>query len=235
MTAPGIPGDADAHASGTTPTGATPTAVIFAGGDPPEHEVLRGLPEVAYVIAADSGLVHAQQAGFAVDVVIGDLDSAPADALDDARIEGVEIAEFPEDKDQTDLELAFERALEVGVDSLVVLCADGGRPDHFLANVGLLARDRYSSMRITAFFGRCRVAVVRDTVTLHGQIGDLLTLLAVGGPASDITTTGLHWPLTAATVAPGETRGVSNTFDTGSATVTIGRGVLFAIQPEGTR
>ena len=38
------------------------------------------LPEADYVIAADSGVEHAIDAGFVVDVVVGDLDSASAEA-----------------------------------------------------------------------------------------------------------------------------------------------------------
>ena len=47
-------------------------------------------------------------------------------------------------------------------------------------------------------------------MSLLGAPGAVLTLLALGGPASGVTTDGLRWPLRAETLQPGSTRGVSN-------------------------
>lgn len=216
---------------------APPTAVVFAGGDPPARAVLDRLPAGAYVIAADSGLVHAQQAGFDVDVVVGDLDSVPADSLDDARIAGTAIERHPVDKDATDLELAFDRARDVGVERVVLLCADGGRVDHFLANVALLGHERYSTLTMIAYLDETRVEVVRPGRDAHvqGRSGDLVTLLALGGPATGVTTTGLHWALRDADLIPGSTLGVSNVFETAVATIAVAAGALLVVQPNGTR
>ena len=79
--------------------------------------------------------------------------------------------------------------------------------------------------------GAARVAVVRDAATLHGPIGDLVTLLPVHGPARGVTTTGLLYPLDAEDLPAGTTRGVSNELVHDPATVTVADGVLVAIQP----
>ena len=57
-------------------------------------------------------------------------------------------------------------------------------------------------------------------------------LLAVGGPATGITTTGLRWALTDGTLAPGSSRGVSNEFTGDAAEITLTAGVLLAIAPD---
>ena len=60
-----------------------------------------------------------------------------------------------------------------------------------------------------------------EGVSLVGAPGAVLTLLALGGPASGITTTGLRWPLRAETLQPGSTRGVSNEIVSGPVRVEL--------------
>ena len=45
-----------------------------------------------------------------------------------------------------------------------------------------------------------------------GEPGELVSLLAVNGPAEGVTTEGLAYPLRGETLEPGSTRGVSNVF-----------------------
>ncbi len=58
---------------------------------------------------------------------------------------------------------------------------------------------------------------------------DLVSLLATGGPAAGVSTTGLRWPLDDAVLEPGSTRGVSNELTGGRATVTVREGSLLVI------
>jgi thiamine pyrophosphokinase len=60
----------------------------------------------------------------------------------------------------------------------------------------------------------------------------LVTLLALFGPVSGITTSGLTWPLADASLAPGSTRGVSNVVRFSPAIVSVSTGTLLAISPE---
>ena len=113
------------------------TIIILSGGGPgpsPDR-----LPQAYLIIAADSGLALADGLGLAVDVVVGDLDSAlPAD-LDSARKAGAVIEPHPADKDATDLDLAMTAAIERGAERVVVVGGGAGRLDHLLgvATLGL--------------------------------------------------------------------------------------------------
>jgi thiamine pyrophosphokinase len=66
---------------------------------------------------------------------------------------------------------------------------------------------------------------------LVGSAGELLTLLAVGGHATGVRTTGLRFSLSGDTLVPGSTLGVSNELLGGPATVSVETGVVVAIRP----
>jgi len=207
------------------------SAWVFAGGDPPDAGAIRDLAPADLVIAADSGLMHAQALGVAVHVVVGDLDSVDAAALAAATAAGVAVERHPVDKDATDLELALDAALARGARSVLVVGGHGGRLDHLLANALLLASPRFATVRVDARMGRAHVTVIHDRAELSGAPGALCSLLPVGGPAVGVETDGLRFALHRETLEPGSTRGISNEFVAPIATVSVTAGVLLAIAP----
>ena len=123
------------------------TALVITGGG----SVLRTLPpgvEDARVLAADGGLAEARRLGLEVDVVVGDLDSARPQDVAAAEAAGAEVERHPEDKDATDLELAIDRAISDGATRVVVAGGAGGRLDHLLGNVLVLASSRWAAVRM---------------------------------------------------------------------------------------
>lgn len=205
------------------------TVVIFSGGEPLPSSLAGEIIEDAYLIAADSGLDTALSWGYDVDLVVGDLDSVSAEGL---SATAAAIERHPPDKDATDLDLALQAALRLDPDRVVVLGGQAGRFDHLLGTVLLLTSERWAGVDLEWVAARARVRIVRAGITLHGTSGSTLTLVAVGGPATGVTTTGLKWNLDHATLAPGSTLGVSNLFTAPVATVRIESGVLLAIQPD---
>ena len=95
----------------------------------------------------------------------------------------------------------------------------------------MLASPSLAHVEVTARMGEARLAVVRRHVELRGEPGELVSLLAVHGPARSVTTEGLAYPLSAETLLPGSSRGVSNVLVARRATVSLADGVLLAIQP----
>jgi thiamine pyrophosphokinase len=208
------------------------TVVVVAGGDRASRAP--SVPPDALVIAADSGVDHAHAIGLRVDVAIGDFDSISEDGLARVEAEGARIERHPEAKDETDLELALDEALRLGATEIVVLGVGGGRLDHLLANVLLMASPKFASCETTAFDGPVRVHVVhggQPATSLPGERGELLTLLPVGGAAWGITTDGLRYPLLGELLASGTSRGVSNVIDTLPASVQLEAGTLLAVFP----
>jgi thiamine pyrophosphokinase len=189
------------------------------------------VPPGALVVAADQGLEHARALGLHVAIAVGDFDSASADAIAAAESAGARIDRHPREKDATDLELALDVALSLSPERILVLAGAGGRLDHLLAALLLLGSPRYADAAIDAALGEARAHVIRDARALSGTPGELVSLLALHGPAEGVTTDGLAYPLARETLEPGSSRGVSNVFVSDTATITLERGVLLAIRP----
>lgn len=219
----------------STPGAADPTtgrrALIVLGGDTPPLGVTDVVPGHDLVIAADSGVDLALALGLSVDLAVGDFDSVTVDGL--ARIEGqgARIERHPAAKDATDFELALEAAQQMGASAATVIGGGGGRLDHLLANALVMASSRFEALDLVALDGPARLHVVRRRRCLHGEPGELVTLLAANGPATGITTSGLRYPLTDDRLEPGSSRGVSNQLIGSEAEVVVGSGVLLVVLP----
>jgi thiamine pyrophosphokinase len=209
--------------------------VVVSGGEAPRPEAALAVPADAIVIAADRGLEHARTLGLEVAVATGDFDSASPEAVAAAERGGTRVERHPAEKDATDLELALDAAIELEPTRILVLAGRGGRLDHELASLLVLASERYAEAQIDAFVGDARVHVVRAARELEGVPGELLTLLPVNGVAEGVRTQGLVYPLRGETLAPGSTRGVSNLFAERSARITLESGVLVAVRPGGDK
>lgn len=206
------------------------TVIVVAGGDPPVPADLAGLPRDAVVIGADRGVAYAEQLGLPVTLAIGDFDSVPVDVLDRVAAGGAEIRRYPAEKDATDLELALDAAVELNPERVVVLGAHGGRLDHQLANLLLLASPRYKAVRMQARMGGAVMNAIHDTAALTGRPGEVLSLIPVHGPAIGVSTSGLLYPLVGEDLPAGMSRGVSNVFIETTATVSVKSGTLLAVQ-----
>jgi thiamine pyrophosphokinase len=207
------------------------TVIVVAAGAPAAEGLPIALPAAVAVIAADGGVDGARALGLRVDVAVGDFDSVTADGLAAAEAGGARIERHATAKDATDLELALDVAAELAPRRLLVVGAGGGRLDHLLAGLLVLGLDRYAALEIDAILGGARVHVIRGRRALTGTPGELISLLALHGPAKGVATTGLAYPLHEETLEPGSSRGVSNVFEQSEAGVTVEQGVVLAVRP----
>jgi thiamine pyrophosphokinase len=206
------------------------TAIVFCAGGPARTPVPDVGPD-ALVIAADSGIAEAERLGFHVDMLVGDLDSADAEAATRVEAAGGTVQRYPTDKDFSDLELAMAAALAAEVGRIVVVGGDGGRLDHLLGNAYVLGSPRFATVVIDAVFGEATIHVVRADRSFEGQVGELVSLYAVGGPARGVRTQGLRWALHGSDLLPGSTLGLSNEFAEPEARVRLDEGVILAVRP----
>ena len=138
----------------------------------------------------------------------------------------------PPDKDASDLELALREACALGARRVLVIGAGGGRLDHLLAGLLLLASAEWQQLALEAWVGTATLQVVRRRTELGAREGERVTLLAAAGRAAGVTTTGLRWALRGEDLDPGSTRGLSNVVEQSPASVSLTSGVLFAVRPD---
>lgn len=216
------------------------TTVVFSGGPSPGEEVAAVLAVALgsgsrtpdRVIAADGGLEACLAAGLEPDVVVGDMDSVASADLSRAEVAGVRIERHPRDKDAVDLELALDAALRASGSGtpipptapggrtgptpararLVVIGSAGGRLDHLVASMLLLGSPRYRGFEVEGYLGSQRIVPVHDTRALEEPVGTPVSLLALHGAGSRVTTSGLRWPLARHELVPSSSLGVSNEF-----------------------
>jgi thiamine pyrophosphokinase len=67
-------------------------------------------------------------------------------------------------------------------------------------------------------------------LALAGGVGDLVSLLPIGGDVAGVSVDGLRWPLTSATLRVGRSRGLSNEVVAPPASVSLERGTLLVVE-----
>ncbi|HSG44473.1 MAG TPA: thiamine diphosphokinase [Anaerolineales bacterium] len=204
--------------------------IIFANGELPDINRARTvLKNDDYIICADGGTHHASSLDLKPDLVIGDMDSTDKGYLHKLQSDGVPIELFPQDKNETDLELALQHAVERIPKEIIVVAGLGGRLDQTIANITLLSDPRLSGINIKLDDGVEEIFFCRDQAEVHGRSGDLVSLIPWQGPVTGIQTENLKWSLDNEILFPEKTRGISNEMTDDVATIKISSGLLLIV------
>jgi len=204
--------------------------VLFANGDLPLPKHLRAqLNNNDFFIAVDGGLSYITAMKLKPNLIIGDLDSADPELVDRFKAQGVEVRKYPPEKNETDLELALDAALEMKPDIIWIAGALGNRLDQTLGNVFLLTQDKLADVDVRIVDGTRQVFLIRKSAVIHGSPGQRLSLIPLNGPATGIITKGLKYPLEKETLYPDQSRGISNRLTGSTVTITIQDGLLLCI------
>lgn len=194
---------------------------VIAGGpdiDPTvAFEVAQGADRI---ICADSGADIALKAGLKIDKVVGDLDSISPDARSYLEQHDVPTEVYPIQKDMTDTELVLRELSHD--DEIRLICSLSGRPDHMIANIMLIVKLKSEGYDITLTDGVSDVIplVGPDKISIEGLSNEVplnISLIPVdfGSSVTGVTTAGLFYELTDATLHAGSTFSVSNTLKEG--------------------
>ena len=204
--------------------------LIFANGELPDLNKARLLPQRDdYIICADGGTRHVLALDLQPNLVIGDMDSLKKGEWQKSEKAGIPIELYPHDKNETDLELAILRAIELAPKEILVIAALGGRLDHTLGNLALLSDVRLSAFNTRFDDGVDEIFFCREQVQVYGRSGDILSLIPWGGPVHGSQTQGLRWSLDREILYPQKTRGISNEMLGDTASISIESGLLLII------
>ena len=206
------------------------TVLVFANGDLEEIEWIRPyLASATAVIAADGGTKHLIRLGHPPDAVIGDMDSLSQQARHWLAAANVPLIVAPVNKDETDLELTLLHAAAQYKADILIFAAFGGRLDQTLANILLLAHPALTECRIEMLAPNERIWLVTTETEIRGEVGDIVSLIPLGGDVVVRQTHGLLWSLKDEILTFGPARGVSNEMTADVANVSVGSGTLLCI------
>jgi len=173
------------------------------------------------VICADGGYRVAASLGVKPDLVIGDFDS-----LSESKIEpGIEVVRYEREKDFSDFELALKAAVDSRPEHVFVYGALGGRPDHQIINIVLLAN---APIPMTFVEEHALAYNVSDSLSISGMKGCTCSLLALEHGCRVREMQGFRYSLNNEDLFP-SSRGLSNVIESNIAYVSVSGGTLIVI------
>ena len=165
--------------------------VILADGDfPKEKQPLSVLRNAARIVCCDGSAASLAGFGLEPTVVIGDLDSLPAEFKTRFADRLIHIRE----QETNDLTKAFTYCREQGWDNIAILGATGKREDHTLGNLSLLAdySELVPNLKFITNYGMFFIAQESgDFPAIPGQQISIIAL-QTGTP---VTSSGLKYPM----------------------------------------
>ena len=176
------------------------------------------------VIAADGGYKYLQRAGIKPDIVIGDFDSlgkAP---------EGEKIIRLKPEKDVTDTYAAVSEGIKCGYSRFNIYGASGGRIEHTLANIQLIASLAEKNMQASIFDGSTVItAITAKTLRFDSAYNGYISIFAHSNKCTGVCLRGLKYPLENAELSNLFPLGVSNEFLGVESEIVIGNGTAIIV------
>ncbi|MCL2544692.1 MAG: thiamine diphosphokinase [Clostridia bacterium] len=197
---------------------------IFGAGEHDGTHLLPGPDDL--VIAADGGYAHLQKHGLPAHIIIGDLDSLPDSP------EGVPLERLPKEKDHTDMAAAIGYGLKAGYRIFRIYGGCGGRIEHTLANVQILADLARQGARGFLFDGESVItAIYNGSISFPRGASGYVSAFAHSNEALGVWERGLKYPLCDAALRNILPLGVSNEFMGQASEISVREGTLIVVFP----
>lgn len=181
---------------------------ILAGGHVSPTPRLEAQIAGSRVIAADSGMRHAEMLGLDVELWVGDFDSSPPELL--GRHPDVPRETFPVAKAKTDTELAVEAAVARGATEIVVAGGFGGQADHALSHLLLAVSLRQRGLGVLVTSGMEEAwPLIPGGLVIDLPTGSRMSVLPFSALGA-ISLGNVEWPLDRRDVPLGSTLTLSN-------------------------
>lgn len=195
--------------------------------------------EYECIIAVDAGLSSCLKLGLHPDLLVGDFDTFGRDnILKYQSAPGITVDIHQPEKDETDTELAFQDAIKAGCREVDVLGATGGRLDHELSNIQLLAQGKKRGLDVTLYDRQNRLSLIdsefeKERIFLkNGLYGKYVSFLPLTEEVKGITLIGFKYPLKDKDISILENPSlcVSNEVIEERAVMTFKKGILVCVE-----
>lgn len=179
-----------------------------------------------FVIAADAGFQVLEQYGINMDLVIGDFDSLSYIP------EHEKVRVLKREKDDTDMRAAVLEGMKAGYETFHIYGGTGGRIEHTIANIQLLA-ELSSGGRRGFLFGKDYIitALTNGTFVFPDKVFGYVSVFAHSDRAEGVWLKGLKYELQDAVLTNSYPLGVSNELIGKESSVSVRNGTLLIVFP----
>ncbi len=166
----------------------TKVAVLIANGKVSKTDYVKKIIDSNdFFISIDAKLENLKELGVRPNLILGDLDSAEIDGLDN-QIEVIELS----DQNKTDLEKSLDYCKEHSIKKVLILGSSGLRDDHSMANI-LLASSYSDNLHIELITSFYRIIFVKENTLINAPNAPV-SIISLSTD-NKITTRGLKYNL----------------------------------------
>ncbi|MDP4156174.1 MAG: thiamine diphosphokinase [Bacillota bacterium] len=185
-------------------------------------------------VGVDRGVFTLINRDIQPDIAFGDFDSVTANELTEIEKKVKHLEKFKPEKDETDMELALNWALEQKPDQIRVFGSSGGRLDHFFANVQLVIRPVLAGTKTEIFLiDRNNVIFVKAPGKYEIRKMDekkYISFVPVTLNVQALTLDGFKYPLKDCHISIGSTLCISNELIRDCGTFSFSEGILIVVR-----
>lgn len=204
--------------------------IILSGGVKPSYKLLiKEINNCDLIICADSGANCLYRYNIIPDYLIGDFDSIDEQILKFFVEKQVIIERYPKEKDSTDTEIAFKKAVSLGASEIIFLGCTGGRIDHTLGNLGLLKK--CLDLKIDAYLvDDQNIIFINDKpLVISGTAGESFSIQAFGGAVKNLNIKNAKYELSNYDLYFGDPLTVSNEFIGKNVSIEFDNGIILIL------
>lgn len=192
-----------------------------------------------FIIAVDAGVGACMSLSLRPDLLVGDFDTFGKEQILKYQAKtGLSMDIRKAEKDETDTELALQDALLAGCAEVDILGATGGRLDHEISNIHLMAQGKKRGLQVHIFDRKNKIFLLDSQFEKRTEFfkdcmyGTYMSFLPLTETVKGITLTGFKYPLFEKDISILENPSlcVSNEVVEERAEITFRQGILICVE-----
>lgn len=188
-------------------------SIIVSGGKAPSKELLKEyIKDDDYIVGVDKGCNILREIEVTPNIILGDFDSIDKKVLNYYKDKGVKIEKFNAEKDYTDTDLGYTKALEVNPSEIILFGATGSRIDHMLGNIGIILKGLRENIKVTIVDDNNKMYAVNKSSLVKKEEGRVISFHALSDVVKNLTIKNGKYPLNNYDMTLLEPRAICNEF-----------------------